>query len=104
MKNSENDINEIGSIDDIKKDIEDIRHIMENYSGIGQIFDGGFNDVVSEVGTYDSLQAMKVSSRVMPTHISSYVSRIYSKYENLIESRSWGLLNLYNYLNARIGQ
>ena len=93
---------EVGSIDDIKDDINDIEHIMQNYAGIGQIFDGGFGEVVNEVGTYEALQAMRVSSRVMPTSITPYVSRIVEKYENIIETRRWGLLNLYQYLKERV--
>ena len=95
---------EVDSIENVKKDIEDIKRIMENYAGISQVFDDDFNDMVNEVGTYESLHAMRVSSRVMPTYISDYVSRIFSKYESTIESRKWGLLNLYQYLNERVEQ
>ena len=93
---------EISSIDDVKKDVEDIKHIMENYANVSQVFDNGFNDVVNEVGTYDALHAMRVSSRAVPTSISPYVVRIFEKYESIIESRRWGLLDLYQYLNERV--
>jgi len=95
---------EVNHIDDIKSDIDVIKRLIEHYSGVGQAYDTEFGMVVNEVGTYDAMHAMRVSARVMPTHISPDVKYIFDKYESLIESRKWGLMNIYEYLQEKLDE
>ncbi len=93
---------DIGSIEDIKTDIEDIKRMIENYSGVSQIFDNEFGDTVNECGTYDALHSMRIAAKISNSHISKTVIRIFSKYESIIENRKYGLISLYNYLHKMI--
>jgi len=94
---------EVGTIEELKEDLARIEKIILHFSNYSQVFDNGFGEMVNEVGTYDALHAIRISSRAVRTEISPTVGNIFSKYETIIEGRKYGLIQLQEYVKEMIG-